>query len=262
MSAHLFDVEDAVKYGVNPAIILDHIRRWIAHNKANGKNERDGHTWTYNSVKAWAKLVPYLTDKQVRKAIDDLVAAGVLIKGNYNDNAHDRTLWYALGDGICPTGQMGAETLPSGANGDASPGECVDHRETKEVTKRSELEEEAGRFVDWFLALLARTGAPAPRLTPAIRTGWEQTYEKLVRIDGKTKAEIAKVCEWARSDPFWSGNFYAPTKLRERKDGISRFDLFTAKLNSNGSNSTFQRNSRFCEATARAIQDYAGITNK
>jgi hypothetical protein len=98
-------------------------------------------------------------------------------------------------------------------------------------------------------------------LTPTIRAGWASTYEKLVRLDGKTKVEIAKVCEWARNDSFWRTNFYSPTKLRDRKDGISRYDLFLSKLNSpNGNAPHLRPNSRFCEASAR--NSYAGITDK
>lgn len=123
----------------------------------------------------------------------------------------------------------------------------------------SELTLEAGRFVEWFVELLARTNAPTPRLTPTIRAGWAAVYEKLRRIDGKEKAEIARVCEWARGDPFWSGNFYAPTKLRERKDGISRYDLFLQRLKSpNATSTTVRPNGRYFEQAG----SYAGITDK
>lgn len=136
---------------------------------------------------------------------------------------------------------------PSGTVKEPSPPEA----------EKSELHAEAERFVEWFVALLARTSAPEPRMTPTVRAGWADAYEKLRRIDRKEKAEIVKVCEWARGDPFWSGNFYAPTKLRERKDGISRYDLFLSKLKSPNGNARTQRpNPRDCESTRIAIADY------
>lgn len=259
---HAFDVDEAKKFGLNAAIILDQIRRWIAYNKANGKNDHEGRTWTFNSVKAWAALAPYFSSKQVRSAIDDLVAADVLIKGNFNGNPNDRTLWYALGDGICPTGQIVPEPLPCRANGNAPDGKCVDQKITKEEPKTGDLDElkaEANRFVDWFVALLSRTGAPEPRLTPAIRSRWADSYEKLRRIDGKEKPEIVKVCEWVRADGFWRDNFFSPVKLRDRKDGIARYDLFLSKLNSpNNGNSQYQRPNPRLTSNSR-VEQYVGF---
>lgn len=257
---HSLDVREAEKHGVNAALVLNLIRGWIAYNKANKKNEKDGRTWTYNSVKSWTKLVPYLTPKQVRTAIDVLVSAGLIVKANFNENQYDQTLWYALADGedLCPVGQM--ETPPR-ADQVAPEGKSLDqeNKPQTEPPKINELTLEAGRFVEWFVELLARTGAPTPRLTPTVRAGWADAYEKLRRIDGKEKAEIVRVCEWARADSFWSGNFYAPTKLRERKDGISRYDLFLQRLKSpNATSTTLRPNGRYFEQAG----SYAGITDK
>lgn len=89
---------------------------------------------------------------------------------------------------------------------------------------------EGGKFVDWFLGLLAETGAPAPKLTPSIRATWALSYDRLIRIDGRSKEEVKEVCRWARNDSFWRGNFLSPVKLRDKKDGVAYFDLFTAKM--------------------------------
>lgn len=122
---HSFDVAVAQKHGLNPAIVLDRITGWIVYNKANAKNQHEGRTWTYNSVKSWAKLLPYLTLKQIRSALDDLRAAGLLMKGNFNANTYDRTCWYALPDesDLCPTGQ---KDLPEEAAHVAPQGKRLD----------------------------------------------------------------------------------------------------------------------------------------
>ena len=39
---HSFEVEDAVKYGVEKAIILNNLRFWLEKNRANRKNISDG----------------------------------------------------------------------------------------------------------------------------------------------------------------------------------------------------------------------------
>lgn len=85
------------------------------------------------------------------------------------------------------------------------------------------------KFVDWFLALLAETGAPKPVLTPSARALWADTYDKLIRIDGRSKDDIKAVCRWARNDAFWRQNFLSPAKLREKKDGVPWFDHFLTR---------------------------------
>lgn len=95
---HSFDIDDACKYGVVEATILYNIRFWIARNKANGTNQHEGRTWTYNSMKAFCLLFPYLTEKQLRRAIDKLEESCVLLSGNFNASPYDRTKWYALMD--------------------------------------------------------------------------------------------------------------------------------------------------------------------
>lgn len=93
---HHFNVEVATKYGVHSAILLDNFYYWIEKNRANGNNFFDGYYWTYNSKKALSELFPYLSEKQVRTAIENLVNDGILITGNYNEMKMDRTMWYSI----------------------------------------------------------------------------------------------------------------------------------------------------------------------
>ena len=106
---HCFETDIAKLYGINSAILLYNIRFWCEHSKANGKNFHDGRYWTYNSTKAFQELFPYLSDKQIRKALQNLIEDGVLITGNYNQVAYDRTLWYAItekGESIIKKAEM------------------------------------------------------------------------------------------------------------------------------------------------------------
>ena len=93
---HTFSVEIAQKCGVNAAIIFQNIYYWCEHNRANGRNEHDGLFWTFNSRKAFMELFPYLTERQVRTALDKLIEEGLIVTGNYNTDPRDRTLWYAV----------------------------------------------------------------------------------------------------------------------------------------------------------------------
>lgn len=93
---HTFNVGIAEKYGVNAAIILQHIGFWCTWSKANEAHYHDGYYWTYNTNNALCALFPYMTGKAIRSAIQKLVDDGIIIKGNYNEKPFDRTLWYAM----------------------------------------------------------------------------------------------------------------------------------------------------------------------
>ena len=93
---HVFDTDVAEKYGVNAAIILQNIGYWIKQNEANDTNFYDGRYWTFNSRRAYRELFPYLSERQINTAFEKLISDGVIVTGNYNKLAYDRTLWYAL----------------------------------------------------------------------------------------------------------------------------------------------------------------------
>lgn len=93
---HSFDIEIAKEYGVNCAVILNNIYFWIQKNEANGDHYHDGLYWTFNSVKAFNDLFPYLSEKQIRSALSKLEDGGIIKTGNYNKVAYDRTKWYAI----------------------------------------------------------------------------------------------------------------------------------------------------------------------
>lgn len=106
---HVFDTDVAQKYGINAAIILQNIGYWIKQNEANQTNFYDGRYWTFNSKRAYGELFPYMSKRQIETAFQKLIDDGVIVTGNYNKLAYDRTLWYALtqkGKSILHFGEM------------------------------------------------------------------------------------------------------------------------------------------------------------
>lgn len=93
---HSFDIDIAKVYGIPAAVLFKHLYWWIEKNRANEKNFYDGYYWTYNSKKAFAELFPYMTARQIDYALQKLIEDGLVITGNYNKVAYDRTLWYAI----------------------------------------------------------------------------------------------------------------------------------------------------------------------
>ena len=121
---HSFDIEIAEKYGVSEAILLQHLWFWIEKNKANEVNFYDGTYWTYNSAKAFVKLFPYMTQRQIQNALKRLKEKGIIKTGNYNKSSYDRTLWYAfteLGKSIMQKCKMENTNLSNGLHKNVTP---------------------------------------------------------------------------------------------------------------------------------------------
>ena len=95
-----FDENFAVRYGVDCAVMLQNFIFWTRKNRANGEGFHDGYWWIYNSYNAFTEIFPFWTPKQIRRILSTLVEKNALVKGNFNKNQFDRTLWYALSEEI------------------------------------------------------------------------------------------------------------------------------------------------------------------
>jgi uncharacterized phage protein (TIGR02220 family) len=93
---HNFNIGIATKYGLECAVVLENFYFWTIKNKANNKNFYDGLYWTYNSQQALSELFPYFNRSKIQRIIKKLQGDGLVVKGNYNKVAYDRTTWYAL----------------------------------------------------------------------------------------------------------------------------------------------------------------------
>lgn len=96
MKKHILDIGVAQLVGPNAALLLENISYWCEHNAANNTNLHDGHYWTYNSTKAFGELFPYMTVNVIRTALKKLKDNGLILTGNFNKSAYDRTTWYTL----------------------------------------------------------------------------------------------------------------------------------------------------------------------
>lgn len=144
---HSFDVDIAKRYGIHAAILLKNIYFWIEKNRANGANFFDGHWWTYNSKKAFAELFPYMNARQVDYALQKLIDDKLIITGNYNKVAYDRTLWYAItkkGYSILQNCEMESTKMSNGNDDnvppipDSKPNPKPNRKPNKKREKRTE----------------------------------------------------------------------------------------------------------------------------
>jgi len=109
---------------------------WCLKNKANNSNFHDGKYWTYNSIRSWRELFPYMGDKAIRNALKKLEDKGLIKSGNYNKVSYDRTKWYAV-----DISQLGNFHLPKGINEVVPKGEPIPYNkpDNKPYTKKESV---------------------------------------------------------------------------------------------------------------------------
>ena len=78
--------------GLEKAIILQQVHYWMK----KSTHERDGHLWIYNSYRAWAEQLSWMSEEAIRKHIKALEKRGLLVSANYNKLAMDKTKWYRI----------------------------------------------------------------------------------------------------------------------------------------------------------------------
>lgn len=92
-----FNVSHAIALGSpDLAIIVNFFVNCISLHKRLGRNAHDGRTWNYCSRRELAAYFPYWNEEKIRRFMEKLLSLGVMIQGNYNKKACDRTLWYAF----------------------------------------------------------------------------------------------------------------------------------------------------------------------
>lgn len=207
MALHMFDPQIAKEYGVNAAIIFQNLAYWIERNRANETNFHDGRYWTYNSVRALTEPFPYLTDKQIRGALKKLEEGGMILVGNYNKSAYDRTRWYALAEkglSICTKGQM---NFTDRENENAQEGEPIPDINTNITTYNkpdisARKKEPRHKYGEYSNVTLSDTDLE--KLKREFPNEWMEKIEQLsayMASTGKSyKNHLATIRSWARRD--------------------------------------------------------------
>jgi len=221
---HGFNIAIAKEYGILEAILLKNIYFWVEHNRANNTNYYDGRYWTYNSNKAFTELFPYATSRQIQYALDKLKNAGIITTGNYNKNAYDRTLWYALtekGQSIVQKCSVHLTNLSNGKNTSVKP--IPDNKpNTKPNIKPYKVSSpEATRCAEKLrdkILELYPNNVGAKKHDCAER--WAKDIEKMHRLDGRSWESINQAIDWAMSNDFWQKNIWSGANLRKHYDRL------------------------------------------
>lgn len=93
------------------AIVLQQLHYWLQRSS----NVRDGHRWVYNSMTDWMKQFPWIKSrKRLSRYFDDLEDRGLVVTGNYNKAAFDKTKWYRIDyDALSRLGQRLGQNDPT-----------------------------------------------------------------------------------------------------------------------------------------------------
>lgn len=122
---HNFNTDFAKEYGLVEAILIENLYFWCKKNLANEKNIENGKAWTYNSVKAFNELFPYLTPHKINRALKTLEEKELIEVGNFNENPYDRTKWYTITDKAVSTLKYPTLHLQKNANGKDEKRKCT-----------------------------------------------------------------------------------------------------------------------------------------
>lgn len=84
--------------GLTEAILLQHFYFW--HQRARNLQDmhREGRVWFFRSVAEMREVFPYLSDGNVRTAIQHLIDRGLVVKGDFASTSMYKATWYSLND--------------------------------------------------------------------------------------------------------------------------------------------------------------------
>ena len=100
LATHSFNVSLATLIGLNETIILTNFYFSVKSNEGNENMIKDGRAWFFRSVKEMNGLYPYLTPDKIRRAIERLIDAGYVYKGDYNQDKFNKCNWYSISDEV------------------------------------------------------------------------------------------------------------------------------------------------------------------
>lgn len=98
LATHSFNVSLATFIGLNETIILTNFYFSVKSNEGNENMIKDGRVWFFRSVNEMNGLYPYLSAKKIRLAIERLIEAGYVYKGDYNQDKFNKCNWYSISD--------------------------------------------------------------------------------------------------------------------------------------------------------------------
>ena len=211
-----FSTKDAKQYGVDGAIMLHHIRYWVAKNEANETNFHDGQYWTYNSTTAFAKLFPFYSARKIGRILSKLEEESAIISGNFNGKRYDRTKWFTLVNAITENGDLHLTKTVNGITKYVEPIPKYNHITTQNTTKKGvEMPFEGYKFAEaWQIWNDERRLKKKAKYT---QRGEQAQLYKLKKLSGDNEEIAIKIIQQAVTEG-WAGMHPLKNETRNNKN--------------------------------------------
>lgn len=127
--SHSFNVQLATVVGLTEALLLQHFYWWYLHARNLPDMHREGRVWFFRSVAEIREQFPYLSDGNVRTAIQHLVDRGLVVKGDYSSSSMYKATWYSLNDAAIRLFDLSNPQSPfiESQNGFRESDKCIDN---------------------------------------------------------------------------------------------------------------------------------------
>lgn len=171
---HAFNVGMAIDHGIPAALLYHDIDFWCQENLDKKQNIRDGCAWMYRSIADFLIAFPYLSKHIIADGLKTLEDAGLIIVGNYNRIAIDRTKWYTTQvELFSPDCSNRGNGLPNRGNGESD-------SENGLLDVGNGLPDSGKAF--------PRSDQPIPSITQSITTPVKTTTTESIKTAGKSSS--------------------------------------------------------------------------
>lgn len=178
---HAFNVGMAIDHGIPAALLYHDIDFWCQENLDKKQNIRDGCAWMYRSIADFLIAFPYLSKHIIADGLKTLEDAGLIIVGNYNRIAIDRTKWYTTQvELFSPDCSNRGNGLPNWGNG-------LPNRGNGESDSGNGLLDVGNGLPDSGKAF-PRSDQPIPSITQPITTPVKTTTTESIKTAGKSSS--------------------------------------------------------------------------
>lgn len=228
-----FEVSHALVYGTERAAILYHFRHWIEINHAGKRNFHDGKTWSYQTLEALLKHFPFFNRSALHRHLTWLTSEeGPMIKGNYNTNRHDRTVWYAFKNesnwiredyrnsiDISQKREMEFSKMGNGFPGngtplpDNKPDTLPTSSKEEEFLQKKEPSEKVKNLAEELWKEIHEVNPKA--IQPDLEK-WSREMHQMIRLDKRTEEEVRSIIFYVfHVSDFWYKTILCPKNLRK-----------------------------------------------
>lgn len=176
------------------AIMVQQIHYWLQiKRKANDARAfHDGRWWVFNSIQQWHDQFIWMSERTIRRNLDELAKMGIIIVSRFNNKAFDRTKWYTLNYDLLDQLAQGFQKPQSDAFSDSG--------QSNRPTWPQQPSNMAPTSVQ--VDLNNRSGWPqqASRLTKPIPENTSKTTSKTISKTSSSSSAYAANSEYIHSD--------------------------------------------------------------